>query len=174
MHTINIYDREDLLEISFQDIYKYHGTLAYMAIGVGFRVIQAAFEALYGEEIPNRKDISILSGHGGPGFRDAFEFVTRAQTRGAYTVDTNYPKAQYDPYRPTSYAYVFTRETGEAVEVILKENFLPPIFYEFLKKGREDSFTPEEYLYNERLKQDLGNQALQLPINELLEVIKLK
>ena len=53
-----------------------------MAIGVGFRIFQAVFEALYGEEIPNRKDISILSGHGGPGFRDAFEFVTRAQTRG--------------------------------------------------------------------------------------------
>lgn len=173
MNTINIYDREDLLEISFEDIRKYHGTLAYMAIGVGFRIIQAAFEALYGEEIPNRKDISILSGHGGPGFRDAFEFVTRAQTRGTYTVDTAYPKAQYDPYRPTSYAYVFTRETGEAVEVILKENFLPSVFYEYLKKGREESFTPEEYLHNEQLKQELGNRALQLPINELLEVTKL-
>ena len=72
MNTIKIYDREDLLEISFEDIRKYHGTAAYMAIGVGFRVIQAAFDALYGDAIPNRKDISILSGHGGPGFRDAF------------------------------------------------------------------------------------------------------
>lgn len=174
MQTIKIYDRNDLIEISFEDIYKYHGTLAYMAIGVGFRVIQAAFEALYGEDVPNRKDISILSGHGGPGFRDVFEFVTRAQSRDTYIVDTAYPKAQYDPYRPTSYAYIFTRETGEAVEVVLKENFLPPIFYELLKKGREDSFTPEEYLYNEQLKQNLGNRALQLPITELVEVTKLK
>lgn len=174
MITIKIYDREDLLEISFEDIRKYHGTAAYMAIGVGFRVIQAAFDALYGAEIPNRKDLSILSGHGGPGFRDAFEFVTRAKTRGTYTVDTAYPKAQYDPYRPTAYAYVFTRETGEAVEVILKENFLPAVFYEYLKKGREDSFTPEEYIHNEQLKQALGNQALQMPIDELVEVTKLK
>ena len=89
-------------------------------------------------------------------------------------MDTAYPKAQYDPYRPTSYAYVFTRETGEAVEVLLKKNFLPPVFYEYLKKGRDESFTPEEYILNEQLKQELGNRALQLPIDELVEVTKLK
>ena len=87
MRTIKIYDRNDLIEISFDDIKKYHGYGAYMALGVGFRIVEAAFNELYGEEIPNRKDISILSGHGGPGFRDVFEFVTRAKTRGKYTVD---------------------------------------------------------------------------------------
>lgn len=174
MKTIKIYDREDLIEISFDDIKKYHGYAAYMALGVGFRVVEAAFEALYDDEIPNRKDISIHSGHGGPGFRDVFEFVTRAKTRGFYTVDANYPKAQYDPYRATGYAYVFTKENGESVEVLVKEDFLPPIFYDYLKKGREDNFTPEEYKHNEQLKQELGNRAIEMPIEELLIVNRLK
>lgn len=174
MRTIKIYDRQDLIEVSFNDIKKYHGYAAYMALGVGFRVVEAAFEALYGGEIPNRNDISILSGHGGPGFRDVFEFVTRAKTRGVYTVDPNYPKAQYDPHRATGYAYVFTKENGESVEVLLKENFLPPIFYDYLKKGREDAFTPEEYEHNEQLKQQLGNQAYEMPIDDLLIVNRLK
>ena len=174
MKKIKIYDRDDLIEISFDDIKKYHGYAAYMALGVGFRVVEAAFEALYGDEIPNRKDISILSGHGGPGFRDVFEFVTRAKTRGLYTVDVNYPKAQYDPHRATGYAYVFTEENGESVEVLLKENFLPPIFYDYLKKGREDNFTIEEYKHNEQLKQELGNHAYEMPIEELLIVNRLK
>lgn len=143
MRTIKIYDRDDLIEISFEDIKKYHGYAAYMALGVGFRVVEAAFEALYGDEIPNRKDISILSGHGGPGFRDVFEFVTRAKTRGVYTVDVNYPKAQYDPYRPTGYAYVFTKENGESVEVLLKEDFLPSIFYDYLKKAVKMTSLPK-------------------------------
>ncbi|MGE7663711.1 hypothetical protein ACQKL6_18710 [Peribacillus sp. NPDC097197] len=174
MRTIKIYDRDDLIEISFDDIKKYHGYAAYMALGVGFRVVEAAFEALYGDEIPNRKDLSVLSGHGGPGFRDVFEFVTRAKTRGVYTVDVNYPKAQYDPYRPTGYAYVFTKENGEAVEVLLKEDFLPPIFYDYLKKGREDDFSPEEYEDNERLKHELGNRAYEMPVEDLLIVTRLK
>ena len=174
MRTIKIYDRNDLIEISFDDIKKYHGYAAYMALGVGFRVVEAAFQALYGGEIPNRKDISILSGHGGPGFRDVFEFVTRAKTRGAYTVDVNYPQAQYDPYRPQGYAYVFTKENGESVEVLLKENFLPPVFYEYLKKGREDSFTPEEYEDCERLKMELGDRAYSMPVEDLLIVNRLK
>lgn len=174
MRTIKIYDRNDLIEISFDDIKKYHGYGAYMALGVGFRVVEAAFEALYGDEIPNRKDISILSGHGGPGFRDVFEFVTRVKTRDAYTIDVNYPKAQYDPYRPTSYTYVFTKTNGESVEVSLKEGFLPPIFFEYLRKGRENSFTPEEYADCEALKQELGNRAYEMPIEDLLVVKRLK
>ena len=174
MRAIKIYDRNDLIEITFDDIKKYHGYGAYMAIGVGFRVVEAAFKELYGDEIPNRKDISILSGHSGPGFRDVFEFVTRAKTRDAYTIDTNYPKAQYNPHWPTAYAYVFTKANGESVEVTLKEDFLPPIFYDYLKKGRDNSFTPEEYAHCEVLKQKLGNRAYEMPIEDLLTVTRLK
>lgn len=170
LNSIQIYDRKDLLEIEFQDIRKFHGTRAYMAIGVAFRIVEAAFEALYGEEVPERGDISILAGHGGPGFRDAFEFITRAATRGAYEVDITYPTAQYDPYRPTSYAFVFKRQTGQEVEVSLKKDFLPPVFYEFLKKGREDAFTLEEYEEFEQMKEQLCMRALEIPLDDLVEV----
>lgn len=136
MKKLQIYDREDLMEIEFQDIRKFHGTRAYVAIGVAYSMAEAAFEALYGEDVPERSDISILAGHGGPGFRDAFEFITRAATRGEYEVDPAYPTAQYDPYRPTSYAFVFKRKSGEEVEVSLKKEFLPTVFYEFLSQVR--------------------------------------
>ncbi|MDN3426445.1 hypothetical protein QL992_02870 [Microbacterium sp. APC 3898] len=170
MTGIKIYDHGELLEIGFQDIRKFHGIRAYMAIGVAYRIMEAAFEALYGNEVPSREDISIVSGHGGPGFRDAFEFVTRADTRGEYLVDVSYPQAQYDPHRPTSYAYVFKRQTGEQVEVSLKEDFLPAVFYEYLKKGREDSFTAEEFEACEKLKKELCMRALKMPLESLLEV----
>lgn len=170
MAALQIYDHDDLLEIGFQDIRKFHGTRAYMAIGVAFRMAEAAFEALYGETVPVREDISILAGHGGPGFRDTFEFITRADSRGEYIVDTSYPAAQYDPFRPTSYAFVFKRQTGEEVEVSLKKDFLPAKFYEYLKKGRENEFTPEEYEEFELMKKDLCMKALELPLDELVDV----
>jgi hypothetical protein len=174
MRTIKIYDRNDLLEISWDDIKKYHGYGAYMAIGVAYRVVEEAFLELYGDEIPNRADISILSGHGGPGFRDVFEFVTRALTRGEYTVDVNYPKAQYDPHRAQGYAYVFTKKNGEAVEVLLKDNFLPPVFYDYLKMDRENSWTPEAYADCQKLIRELGDRAYNMSRDELLIVTRLK
>ena len=74
-----------------------------------------------------------------------------------------------------SYSYVITREdTGAAVEVTLKGNFLPPIFYDYLKKGREESFTPEEYEDNEKLKKELCYKALGMKKEELFEVKRLK
>lgn len=173
MRTIKIYDRTDLLEISFDDIKKFHGYGAYMAIGVAYRILETAFEELYGDEIPNREDISIVSGHGGPGFRDCFEFVTRANTRGEYTVDVNYPKAQYDPHRATGYAYKFTRKNGASVEILLKENFLPPVFYDWLKMGREESFTPEAYKEARKTILELGDRAYNMATEDLLIVNRL-
>ncbi|WP_232699667.1 hypothetical protein [Brevibacillus daliensis] len=173
MTTIFIRDRQEVLEIHFSDVRKYHGNIALMALAVGFRTLQAAFSELYGDTVPNRKDISILSGNAGPGFRDVFEFVTRASTRQVYQVDTTYPQGQYDPYRPQSYAFVITASNGDAVEVMLKENFLPKIFYDYLKKGREGTFTETEFKANEQLKIDLCERALSLPLDELLYIRRL-
>lgn len=104
-----------------------------MAIGVGFRAVQAALQELYGEESPSGAR-SPYARHAGPGFRDAFEYTTRAVTRGAYIVDVDYPVAQYDPHRAQSYAFVISDSQGASVEVALKENFLPAVFYDYLKK----------------------------------------
>jgi hypothetical protein len=171
MSTIYIRDGKELLEIDFTEVRKYHGNLALMAVAVGFRALQAAFQELYGDDdAPQRKEISILSGHGGPGFRDAFEFVTRAVTRGAYTVDVNYPQSQYDPHRAQGYVYVISSTDGRSVEVSLKDGFLPLAFYDYLKKGREGMMTEEDVEVFTELKASLSKHALTLPQDELLAV----
>lgn len=170
MSVICIRDRKEVLEISYSDVKKYHGSVALMAVAVGYRTLQAAFAELYGEEVPNRKDISIMSGHAGPGFRDVFEFVTRALTRGVYTVNVEYPVAQHDPYRPQSYAYVISTADGKAVEAALRQDFLPSAFYEYLKKGRENAMTEQEEEDFDRLKLELSERALALSVDELLIV----
>lgn len=170
MSVIYIREHKEVLEISVQDVRKYHGSMALMAIGVGFRVLQAGLKELFGDEIPERKEILILSGHAGPGFRDVFEFVTRAVTRGVYQVDVEYPVSQFDPYRSQSYAYVISTTDGKSVEVSLRDGFLPPAFYEFLKKGRENTMTEQDEKDVEQLKVELFERALQLPQDELLAV----
>ncbi|MED4603756.1 hypothetical protein P9314_24300 [Paenibacillus validus] len=173
MSAIQVRDGKDVWEVRFEDIRKYHGELALMAVAVGFRSQQAAFRVLYGDSAVERKAISVVSGHAGPGFRDAFEYVTRAVSRGAYQVDTDYPRGQYDPYRPQSYAFVIKGEGAGAVEVVLKEHFLPREFYDFLKKGREGTTTEQDAEVFGRLKLELAERALALPEQELLDVRKI-
>lgn len=174
MSVIHIRDLHEVIEIHFSEVRKYHGSAALMALAVGFRVLQAAFAELYRDKVPDREDISILSGHGGPGFRDVYEFVTRAVTRQAYRVDTNYPRGQYDPYRSQSYSFVISSHEGAAVEVTLKEDFLPPVFYEYLKKGREGTMTESDAEANRQLKEQCCERALALPQHELLYIRRLQ
>ncbi|NOU67898.1 hypothetical protein GC096_28125 [Paenibacillus sp. LMG 31461] len=173
MSFIQVKDRGEVLTLQFSELRNYHGRLALMAIGVGFRVVQAALKELYGEEAPERSSLTVRSGHAGPGFRDAFEYTTRAVTRGAYIIDVEYPVAQYDPHRAQSYAYVISDSQGASVEVALKADFLPAVFYEYLKKGREGTMTEEDTQANEQLKASLCEKALSLPQSELLEVKRL-
>lgn len=173
MSVIHIRDNKEIIEIRFEDIKKYHGELALMAITVAFRVQQAAIHELFGTEPPQRGSLRILSGHAGPGFRDAFEFVTRAVTRGAYTVDVQYPVAQYDPHRDQSYAFVISTIDGAAVEVALKDDFLPLEFYDFLAKGRNQAMTVKDIARFDKLKLELSKQALAMLQDELLDVKRL-
>ncbi|MEC0225764.1 FmdE family protein [Paenibacillus alba] len=173
MSFVKVKDRGEVLTLQFSELRNYHGKLALMAIGVGFRAVQAALAELYGEEAPERSTLSVISGHAGPGFRDAFEYTTRAVSRGAYTVDVHYPVAQYDPHRPQSYAYVISDSQGASVEVALKADFLPAVFYDYLKKGREGTMTEEDTAAYEQLKASLCEKALSLPQSELLEVKRL-
>ncbi|GGF97762.1 FmdE family protein [Paenibacillus abyssi] len=164
---------EHLKKIRFEDVEKYHSGEFLMAIAVGYLSMQAGIEALAEGEILDRKDISVLSGHGGPGFRDAIEYVTRAQTRGALTIDVDYPVAQYDPHRAQSYAFVLTLKNGASVEVSLKEEFLPLEFYDLLKKGREGTRTEADELRLDQLKKELCDRALSMPREDLLQVKRL-
>ncbi|MGM0898105.1 MAG: FmdE family protein [Bacillota bacterium] len=170
MTGIQIYDDQEIFHIAFDDIRKYHGTKDVAAIGVAYRMAEAAFEALYGVDVPERQDISIQAGQSCTGFRDAFEFITRARTRGKYIVDPDYPAARYDPFSTSSYAFIFSRVTGEEVEVSLKKDFLPSAFYDLAKKNRERLLTEEEAEAFKILKKDLCLRALELPLDEVVEV----
>lgn len=75
---IVVRDGEDLISIDFADVEKYHVQGSIGGAALGFRVMQAGFAALYPDSPPRREAISIVTGHPGPGFRDAIELVTRA------------------------------------------------------------------------------------------------
>lgn len=119
------------VEIGFPMVAAYHGQSALAMAAIVFQAQRAAFAVLSPENTPARRDISIVSGHPGPGVRDAFEFVTRAVTRGAYSVDRALPEARFVPGHDISYSFRIT--LGErTAEMALLPGVLPQRFFELV------------------------------------------
>ncbi|WP_245325209.1 hypothetical protein [Bradyrhizobium sp. CCH5-F6] len=129
--AITIMAEEEPVEIGFPMVAAYHGQSALAMAAIVFQAQRAAFAVLSPGKIPARRDISIVSGHPGPGVRDAFEFVTRAVTRGAYSVDRTLSEARLVPGHDISYSFRIT--LGErTVEMALRPGVLPERFFELV------------------------------------------
>jgi hypothetical protein len=129
--TITITAEEEPIEIGFPMVAAYHGQSALAMAAIVFQAMRAAFALLSPERIPARREVSIVSGHPGPGVRDAFEVVTRAVTRGAYTIDRSLPEARFLPGHDISYSFRMT--VGErTAEIALLPGVLPKRFFELV------------------------------------------
>lgn len=176
-NTIVIKDHQDIIEIGFDDIEKYHGQGFIAMAAVTFKAMQAAFQALYPDRPPQREEISIHTGHPGQGVRDAFEMVTRAVTRCAYTIDKSRPQARLNPNADMSYSFdIIAANIGRA-EVVLKEGVLTDRFFELFKAVRQvpNSNAEQQELNKfkqefDQLKRALAAQIIVKPISELFTV----
>lgn len=84
MTALTIQDVDEPLEITFDDLKKFHGTRSICGLTVGYTVMRAAWASLADGEPLDRNDITVETGFPGPGARDAVEMVTRAVSREAF------------------------------------------------------------------------------------------
>lgn len=138
MHDkIVVRDGRDVIEIGFADIEKFHGYSNIAGAAVGFKALQAACGALFPGLPAPRATMAVVSGHPGSGVRDAIEMVTRAHTRGAYTIDTARPKARLNPYRELSFSFTVATADGCRADVELRPGVLPPRFFDLMERVNE-------------------------------------
>jgi hypothetical protein len=123
---------------------------------VTFQAMRAAFAVLSPDGPPARRDIAIVSGHPGPGVRDAFEAVTRALTRGVYTIDRSLPESRLVPGHDISYSFRITLRDRTA-EIALRPNALPERFFALnFTKPR----SPEQERELSQLKRTIAAEVL--------------
>jgi hypothetical protein len=165
--TITVMGEEDPIEISFAAVAAYHGQGALAMLAITFRAIGLALETLSPGRPVKRSDIIIVSGHPGPGVRDSFEFVTRAVTRGCYTVDRSLPDARLAP-PPAALSYSF-RVTigGRTAEIAVLPEALPPRFFGLTFNP---SRTPEEDAEARRLRKAIAVDVLAASAEKLFEL----
>lgn len=84
---IRIRDHGSELAVSFDACVTFHGRTSIGGLALGFRVMQLALADLAPGRVPERAEIRFRTAFPGPGLRDAVEMVSRAVTRGVYSVD---------------------------------------------------------------------------------------
>jgi hypothetical protein len=164
--TITVMAEEEPIIIGFPMVAAYHGQAALAMAAVTFQAQRAAFLALSPGTPPARRDITIVSGHPGPGVRDSFEAVTRALTRGVYTVDRSLPAARLAPGHDMSYSFRITLQARTA-EIALRPDALPERFFTL-------NFTPSRSAAQERelsaLKRSIAAQVLAAGFDDLFTI----
>jgi hypothetical protein len=132
--AITVMAEEEPLAIGFEAVALYHGQAALAMLAVTFQGLRLTLPLLSPDAPPQRSTLSVISGHPGAGVRDAFEFVTRALTRGAYRVDRNLPDARLNPHAQISYSFSITAG-AQTVQAALKPGVLPERFFELIAIG---------------------------------------
>ncbi len=169
LSPIFIYDEDDLLELSIEDIGKYHGDVCPCVV-VAFRAIQAAISRLWDGEIPQRSDFRIITKCPTQGSQDVFDFTTRAKTgknrNGDFRIEL--PEGtSFENLSADNFAFIFIRKsTGDSLEVRVNKEIFPEGFLKLRNKVKSEKATREEKEMFELVKRELKYRYMSLSADE--------
>ena len=189
---ISIYDGDRLVDISIDNIGEYHGGICICG-GCAFRATQLGMSKIWGEEIPARDDIKIVSRLPTPGSRDCFQYVTgtgqgiETKTKGEYKIilpdgteitnmsNKNLKKASKGNTLDNFRFDICRKSTGECFEVAVKERVFPDDYFELRKKVKysiQENATSEEKALFKSEWEEVRDKFLTNPDWELFEGVE--
>ena len=163
--TLQIYDGNDLLNISLGDVGAAHGPIGPCS-AAAFKASQTAF--LVWDGFPARGDLEIISAHPSNGHIKTFEYILNSSD----DVTVKLPEGT-DIINLTieNYNYRFIeRLSGDMVVVSVKESLFPDGFFELRKKCKTKVATPDEMSAFKLMKGELMENILYLPAEDVFEV----
>jgi len=170
LSPIRIFDEGDLLEISIEDVGKYHGGVC-LCLTIAFKSIQFAISQLWQDETPKRGDFKIISACPTPGSRDCFEFITRVITRGkSNDFKLELPQGtDIENMISDNFTFLFIRKsTGDSIRIRPKEGIFPDGFFRlrnFVKYGKTATKEDEDDFW--AIKRELEHKFMTLPAKEI-------
>ena len=160
-------DNDDIIEITYDDILKYHGRQMIGGAALAFKIMLMTFPKLT-DEIPQRGHFSFYSGIGqnGRGIIDATEMVMRVKTNDQIRLDLEYSDDKLGQVAPGGGRYFF--EIGykdKLIQLYLKEGIIPEEFITYSKlshkcKAENVAMTEKDQARLLELRQELANSIM--------------
>ena len=165
MPTLEILDQGSPISISFDDLLKYHGRSSIAGVAHAFKAMERAFPLLSPGQPPDRHQITVESGFGGDGAKDAFEMVTRAVTGDRFGL-TEVPAGVSAPEAPGGHFFFRLGYRGTVVEVTLRDGYVPD---DFLEVACKEAPTPADEERAKLLKEQMAERILGLPAEDVYD-----
>ncbi len=160
--TIKIADHGEIQLLSYDGLLDYHNGDSIWGLSVAFRALQLAASLFSGETLWDRKDLFILSGHPGPGVRDAIEYVTHCVSQNQFRLAEEIMHEE----KCTS-AMKFEWKISHDIHshvITLRDDFVPNEFYELLDRLNTEQERLEDKKYFNEFKATLANKIWHKPI----------
>ena len=171
--TVQIYDGEELLDITIEDVGKYHGEGEIEicpCVVCAFRSTLRAFseEELWGG-IPHRGDVKIISAHPSDGHKMTFEYILNSTEDVVIELP---PGADIINITADNYVYTFiNKTTNESITLRVKEDIFPERFFELRTKKKLGTATKEEKKALKLLWGKLREKAMYKPVEKVFEEV---
>ena len=160
-------DFDDIVEITYDDILKYHGRQMIGGAALAFKIMLMTFPKLC-DEVPQRGHFNFYSGIGknGRGIIDAAEMVMRVKTNDQIRLDLEYSEDKLGQVAPGGGRYYF--EIGykdKMIKLYLKEGIIPEEFIAYSKlshkcKAENVPMTEKDQAKLLSLRQELADSIM--------------
>jgi hypothetical protein len=152
--------------IGYEDLIEFHDGDSPGGVAHAFKVLERALPALSPDEPAERGEIEIRTAFGGPGARDAFEFVTAAVSEGRYEVD---PSLERPERGRANERFVFQLTyLGTTETLIVRDGFVSE---EFIDLARTDDRSAEQESRLTEMKLEMAERVMAGPAAKVYDLI---
>ncbi|MEI8018179.1 MAG: hypothetical protein WCH39_08240 [Schlesneria sp.] len=160
---VRIKSNQEILELNYDGAVCQHPGSLWWGTAVGFRAMQVAALALSTDDLWDRENLYIVSGHPGPGVLDAIDYVTDVSRRNRYqsiVADGCGMKCN------SKMKFEWWVSDGQkTANINLRSDFVPREFYELSDRLGTDTTTKEDIrafaIFKVNLSTRIWNAALE-------------
>ena len=165
---VRIMDKGEVLELFYDGAMCQHPGTLWWGTAVGFRTMQVAAEALSQDNLWSRDNLYIVSGHPGPGVRDAIEYVAKVVERDRfYAVVAEGCEMGCN----SKMKFEWWVSDGEKTATIrLRQDFVPWEFYELSDRLGTPETTKDDIKLFRIFKVNLSTRIWNAPLEDSFSV----
>jgi len=165
---IRIVDKDKVRTLDYQEATAEHQRSLWWGTAVGYRAMQAAAKALSQEQLWSRDNLTVVSGHPGPGVIDSLNFVTGCADNDRLTVMQN-PNCVNRCNSEMKFEW-WVSDGKQTAHVSLREDFVPKEFYQLIDRSVYDEKLDDDDQLFELYKVNLSSRIWVAPLEENFSV----